>query len=134
MTNADFKTNLTGPFEPTVESLVQHQTPDWFRDAKFGIYTHWGPVSVGTARQAPGHSDTWYGRYMYIPGLSGPDYHGSIPGRTTFEDHRKNFGDQATFGFKDNIQQTGDWSDFTLNGDAAPNDRFNFRAKFPPQR
>jgi alpha-L-fucosidase len=103
MTNADFKTNLTGPFEPTVESLVQHQTPEWFRDAKFGIYTHWGPVSVGTARQAPGHSDTWYGRYMYIPGLSGPDYHGSIPGRTTFEDHRKNFGDQATFGFKDII-------------------------------
>ena len=39
----------------------------------------------------------------------------------------------ATLDFKwaDNIQQTGDWSDFTLNGDAAPNDRFNFRAKLP---
>jgi hypothetical protein len=37
----------------------------------------------------------------------------------------------ATIDFKwaDNIQQTGDWSDFTLNGDAAPNDRFNYRAK-----
>ncbi len=37
----------------------------------------------------------------------------------------------ATLDFKwaDNIQQTGDWSDFTLNGDAAPNDRFNYRAK-----
>jgi hypothetical protein len=37
----------------------------------------------------------------------------------------------ATIDFKwaDNIQQTGHWSDFTLNGDAAPNDRFNFRAK-----
>jgi hypothetical protein len=37
----------------------------------------------------------------------------------------------ATVDFKwaDNIQQTGDWSDFTLNGDAAPNDRFNYRAK-----
>jgi hypothetical protein len=36
----------------------------------------------------------------------------------------------ATIDFKwaDNIQQTGDWSDFTLNGDAAPNDRFNYRA------
>lgn len=36
----------------------------------------------------------------------------------------------ATLDFKwaDNIQQTGDWSDFTLNGDAAPNDRFNYRA------
>ena len=40
----------------------------------------------------------------------------------------------ATLDFKwaDNIQQTGDWSDFTLNGDAAPNDRFNYRAKLGP--
>ena len=40
--------------------------------------------------------------------------------------------EQGTFDFKwaDNIQQTGDWSDFTLNGDAAPNDRFNYRAIF----
>jgi hypothetical protein len=30
----------------------------------------------------------------------------------------------------DNIQQTGDWSDFTLHGDSTPNDRFNFRARF----
>ena len=34
------------------------------------------------------------------------------------------------FKWADNIQQTGEWSDFTLNGDAAPNDRFNFRANF----
>jgi hypothetical protein len=44
----------------------------------------------------------------------------------------------ATIDFKwaDNIQQTGEWSDFTLNGDAAPNDRFNYRAKLvaPPGR
>jgi len=32
------------------------------------------------------------------------------------------------FKWADNIQQTGDWSDFTLNGDAAPDDRFNYRA------
>ena len=39
----------------------------------------------------------------------------------------------ATLDFKwaDNIQQTGDWSDFMLNGDVAPNDRFNYRAKLP---
>jgi hypothetical protein len=34
------------------------------------------------------------------------------------------------FKWADNIQQTGEWSDFTLNGDAAPNDRFSYRAKF----
>ena len=40
--------------------------------------------------------------------------------------------EQSAFDFKwaDNIQQTGDWSDFTINGDAAPNDRYNFRAMF----
>jgi hypothetical protein len=39
-------------------------------------------------------------------------------------------GNQFGLDFKwsDNLQQTGEWSDFTLNGDAAPNDRFNFRA------
>ena len=36
------------------------------------------------------------------------------------------------FKWADNLQQTGDWSDFTLNGDAAPNDRFNFRARIDP--
>jgi hypothetical protein len=34
------------------------------------------------------------------------------------------------FKWADNLQQTGEWSDFTLNGDAAPNDRFKFRASF----
>jgi hypothetical protein len=43
-------------------------------------------------------------------------------------------GESATIDFKwaDNIQQTGDWSDFTLNGDSAPNDRFNYRATIAP--
>lgn len=34
------------------------------------------------------------------------------------------------FKWADNVQEIGDWSDFTLNGDVAPNDRFNFRARF----
>lgn len=93
----------SGPFEPTVASLVQHQTPEWFRDAKFGIYTHWGPVAVATARMPAGQSDCWYGRYMYCPGLSGPQPSDRIPSRDTFEFHRRVFGDQARFGFKDII-------------------------------
>ena len=42
-------------------------------------------------------------------------------------------GPPALLDFKwaDNIQQTGDWSDFTLNGDVAPDDRFNYRAILP---
>ena len=35
-----------GPFEPTFESLAQYRCPEWFRDAKFGIWAHWGPQAV----------------------------------------------------------------------------------------
>src|SRR4051794_10087074 len=35
-----------GPFQPTAESLKSYQTPAWFRDAKFGIWAHWGPQAV----------------------------------------------------------------------------------------
>ena len=50
-----------GPFEPTAESLKTYQAPEWFRDAKFGIWAHWGPQAV------PRRGD-WYARWMYVPG------------------------------------------------------------------
>ena len=37
------ETMQTGQDQPTWESLKTHQTPEWFRDAKFGIWAHWGP-------------------------------------------------------------------------------------------
>jgi len=45
-------------FEPTDKSLQQYKYPDWFRDAKFGIWAHWGPQAV------PRQGD-WYARNMY---------------------------------------------------------------------
>lgn len=58
----DYRLPVTpGPFQPTVESLKGYQAPDWFRDAKFGIWAHWGPQAV------PGQGD-WYARWMYVPG------------------------------------------------------------------
>ncbi|MGH7247662.1 MAG: alpha-L-fucosidase, partial [Pseudomonadota bacterium] len=48
-------------FEPTWESLKEYRVPEWFRDAKFGIWAHWGPQSV------PMDGD-WYARNMYIEG------------------------------------------------------------------
>ena len=48
-------------FQPTWASLAQYQTPDWFRDAKFGMWAHWGPQCV------PEFGD-WYARNMYVPG------------------------------------------------------------------
>ena len=43
----------TGPFKPDWNSLTNYQTPEWFRDAKFGIWAHWGPQCE------PEHGD-WY--------------------------------------------------------------------------
>ncbi|GAB3399466.1 alpha-L-fucosidase [Flindersiella endophytica] len=74
-----------GPFEPTFESLREFETPRWFRDAKFGIWSHWGPQSV------PRFGD-WYARNMYRPGSDQHRY------------HVRTYGDPATFGYKDLVQ------------------------------
>ena len=74
-----------GPFKPTMESLAsQYQCPKWFRDAKFGIWAHWGPQAV------PMKGD-WYARKMYQQGS--PDY----------KDHLARFGHPSTNGYKDII-------------------------------
>ena len=49
-----------GPFKPTLESLSAFQVPDWYRDAKFGIWAHWGP-------QCQPEQGDWYARNMYLP-------------------------------------------------------------------
>ena len=69
-------------FEPTFESLRTYTAPDWFRDAKFGIWSHWGPQSV------PMFGD-WYARNMYIEGT--PQY----------EYHLRHYGHPSKFGYKD---------------------------------
>lgn len=48
----------TGKFEPTWQSLQQYQVPEWFRNAKFGIWAHWGP-------QCQPEQGDWYARFMY---------------------------------------------------------------------
>ena len=75
----------SGPFEPSWDSLSHQVCPDWYRDAKFGIFIHWGIYSV------PAFGSEWYSRNMYIQG--NPCYHY----------HREHFGDQASFGYKDII-------------------------------
>lgn len=74
-----------GPFEPTVASLSTFECPEWFRDAKFGIWSHWGPQSV------PMFGD-WYARHMYIEGSPQYLY------------HWRKFGHPSWFGYKDVIK------------------------------
>ena len=73
---------MTARFEPTFESLRTYEAPAWFRDAKFGVWSHWGPQSV------PMFGD-WYARNMYIEGT--PQY----------EYHVRHYGHPSKFGYKD---------------------------------
>ncbi|MFA9392160.1 MAG: alpha-L-fucosidase [Prolixibacteraceae bacterium] len=57
-------------YEPTFESLEQvDPVPEWFKDAKFGIYFHWGVYSV------PAYSNEWYPRNMYFTGSNEHKHH-----------------------------------------------------------
>ncbi|KAB2649729.1 MAG: alpha-L-fucosidase [Verrucomicrobiota bacterium] len=94
--DADLKLPMAeGPFKPTDESLKQYKTPEWFRDAKFGIWAHWGPQAV------PRHGD-WYARKLYISdelnkktGVHAPD--------KDYADHLKRYGHPSQYGYKDII-------------------------------
>ena len=55
--------NHQGPFRPDWESLQKYEVPEWYKDAKFGIFIHWGVYSV------PAFSNEWYPRNMYEPGI-----------------------------------------------------------------
>jgi alpha-L-fucosidase len=72
----------SGPYKPTWDSLLQYEAPEWYRDAKFGIWAHWGPQCV------PEDSD-WYARNMYIQG------------NNQYEYQEKHYGLPSTFGYKD---------------------------------
>lgn len=72
-------------FQPTWESLEHYKIPDWFRDAKFGIFIHWGVYSV------PAFEDEWYPRNMYIKGSK------------EYKHHIETYGPQSKFGYKDFI-------------------------------
>jgi alpha-L-fucosidase len=73
-----------GPFKPTFASLKQYKYPEWFRDAKFGFWAHWGPQAV------PRQGD-WYAREMYQQGSK--DYN----------DHLSRYGHPSKAGYKDLI-------------------------------
>ena len=72
-------------YEAELESLKQYKVPEWYKDAKLGIYTHWGPYSV------PAFSSEWYPRHMYDPN------------QADYKHHRKKWGTQDRFGYKDFI-------------------------------
>jgi alpha-L-fucosidase len=74
-----------GPFRPDWNSLSQYKVPDWYRDAKFGIFIHWGVYSV------PAFGSEWYPREMYLQGSEVNQHHVST------------YGPLTRFGYKDFI-------------------------------
>ena len=74
-----------GPFTANWDSLGAYRAPEWFRDAKFGIFIHWGVFSV------PAFDNEWYPRNMYIEGSK------------AFTHHVETYGPQSNFGYKDFI-------------------------------
>ena len=71
-----------GPFKPTWDSLLEYEAPDWYRDAKFGIWAHWSPQCVAEAGD-------WYARNIYVEGQRQYKYH---------LDH---YGPASRFGYKE---------------------------------
>jgi alpha-L-fucosidase len=71
-----------GPYKPTWDSLMQYDAPEWYRDAKFGVWAHWSPQCVPEAGD-------WYARNMYMEGSD--EYKFQV----------KHYGPPSTFGYKD---------------------------------
>lgn len=81
---ADNEPIAAGKFEPTWKSLRQYEVPEWFRNAKFGIWAHWGPQCQ------PGQGD-WYARFMYNEGSR------------QYKWHNEHYGHPSKAGFKEVI-------------------------------
>jgi len=84
--DAPYEPMAKGPFEPTWDSLQAYQVPDWYRNAKFGMWAHWGP-------QCQPEAGDWYAREMYMEG------------NWKYEFHVKKYGHPSKFGFKDVINE-----------------------------
>ena len=90
MTTAEYlklidEVNENGKYRADWASLSDHKVPDWYRNDKLGVFIHWGVYSV------PAYGNEWYSRGMYD--RNAPE----------FEHHRKTYGDQKAFGYKDFI-------------------------------
>ncbi len=71
-----------GPYAPTWDSVLQYDAPEWYRDAKFGIWAHWSPQCVAEAGD-------WYARNIYVEGQKQYQY------------HLAHYGPPSRFGYKD---------------------------------
>ncbi len=83
----------TGAYSPDWENLEAWECPEWFKNAKFGIWAHWGP-------QCEAESGDWYARHMYFIG------------EWQYNTHVQKYGDPSEFGLKDlcNAWKAENWN------------------------
>ena len=79
------RSQVSERFQPTWQSLEKYECPEWFKDAKFGIFIHWGVYSV------PAFGSEWYPRSMYLKESK------------EFKYHAEKYGEPGKFGYKDFI-------------------------------
>jgi alpha-L-fucosidase len=95
-------------YEENWESLAKHnESPEWFRDAKLGIYFHWGVYSV------PAFGNEWYPRWMHF------DWH------DVYKHHVENYGHPSEFGYHDFVPMfkaenfdANEWADLFVKAGA----------------
>lgn len=78
-----------GPYKDDWETMLEHKVPEWYQNAKLGIFIHWGPYSVAE------FDNVWYPRLMYQEGKI------SNSNNNCFKFHEETFGKHKEFGYKD---------------------------------
>jgi alpha-L-fucosidase len=92
---AQAASTIVGPVAPSWDSLADHyRVPDWFADAKFGIWAHWGP-------QCQPEWGDWYARLLYLRGREP-----WMRGETAYDHHLKHYGHPSRTGF---LEVIGQW-------------------------
>lgn len=71
-----------GPFSPSWEGTQDWECPEWYRDAKFGLWAHWSP-------QCQAESGDWYARHMYFEG------------HWQYNHHTATYGNPGEYGYKE---------------------------------
>ncbi len=109
--NTNTGSSVSEKYTPDWESLSKfNEAPEWFKDAKLGIYTHWGPQSLGNLGMENGAG--WYGQQMYMEngaydwktGEIRLDSNGNPVESEAYTHHVKTYGDPSEFGYKDLIK------------------------------
>ncbi len=80
----------SGELKDDWKSLANHKVPDWYKEAKFGIFIHWGAYAV------PEFGNEWYPRFMYQPEMERRK-------ENYYTHHLENYGNPKDFGYKEFI-------------------------------